>query len=191
MSSTRRILSVVAMALLAAAPLLAQAEKAPPPPKPAPSNVDEVLNAWRDPARKIIAMAEDFPEDKYDYKPSKEVRSFAEQLLHIAGGHELFIKAAKGEKWTEADGNPPRSQYPNKAAIVAFVKKSFDDVNAYVKSQGEIGLAKAIKVPFENRLIIQSALWMEYVQHDAEHYGQLVVYYRLNGIVPPESRPRR
>ena len=187
----RRIILLLAIVAFAAPAVWAQTKTPAKAPKPAPGLTDEVLSIWKDEGRKIIAMAEDFPEAKYDYKPTPEVRSFAEQLLHIGGGNYLFLKAAKGEKWTAEDGSPARKDYPTKAAVVAFVKKSFADVEAYIRSQGDAGLAKPIKEPFENRMIPQSTLWMEYATHPAEHYGQLVVYYRLNGIVPPESRPRK
>ncbi len=189
MSRRTALLSVVWM-VFAITPAMSQAPKAAPPPKPAPSTTEEVLNAWAEPSRTILEMAEDFPESKYDFKPTPEVRTFAEQLLHIAGGNQLFLKMAKGEKWTPEEGSPPRSQYPTKAAVVGLVKKSFDDVSAYIKAQGDAGLAKPIQHPFQNRMILQSNFWIEFVQHVSEHYGQLVVYYRLNGLVPPESRPR-
>ena len=185
-------LAFLLMVALVAIPAAAQGKAGKEPaPKPPLSTTEEVLAMWNEAGRKIVAMAEDFPEAKYDFEPNPEVRSFAEQILHVAGGHYLFLKAAKGEKWSEADGNPPRKNYPNKAAIVAFLKKSYADVNAYLKGQGDAGLAKAVKYPFGNRMVLQSFLWMDFVNHDSEHYGQLVVYYRVNNLVPPESRPRR
>ena len=186
------LLLVSVAVLLSPAMASAQAPKAPTePPQPAPGMADEVINSWNEVGRKLIAMAEDFPEEKYDFKPSPEVRSFAEQLLHIAGGNYLFLKAARGEKWSVADGSPPRENYKTKADVVAFVKKSFADVVAYIREQGDAGMARPMKYPFDNRMIIQSAFWMDVASHPSEHYGQLVVYYRVNGMVPPASRPRR
>src|SRR5712675_79899 len=66
--------------------------------KPAASPSQAVLESWNDVGRKLIAMAEDFPEDKYDFKPTPAQRSFAEQLLHAAGSNDLFTAVAKGEK---------------------------------------------------------------------------------------------
>src|SRR5215475_3023783 len=59
------------------------------------SEYDAVLANWNDIGRKLIAMAEDFPEDKYDFKPVPAQRSFAEQLLHVAGSNDLFTQVAK------------------------------------------------------------------------------------------------
>lgn len=185
-----RCVAVVVLVACADASTLAQAQKAgtSPAPKPPMTTTEEVIFMWNDIGRKVIAMAEDFPEAKYDFKPSPEVRTFAEQLLHVGGGNYLFLKSAKGEKWTDADGNPLRKDYPTKAAVVQYVKKSFADVTAFIKTQGDAGLARPMKHPFANRLMLQSVFWMDFVNHASEHYGQLVVYYRLNGIVPPESR---
>src|SRR5450432_3573847 len=62
--------------------------------KPAPSPSEAVLQQWNDIGRKLVAMAEDFPEDKYDFKPTPAQRSFAEQLLHAAGGGYYFTAPA-------------------------------------------------------------------------------------------------
>src|SRR5207244_12138082 len=59
-------------------------------PKPPLIGSQAVLESWNDIGRKLIAMAEDFPEDKYDFKPTPTQRSFAEQLLHAAGANYFF-----------------------------------------------------------------------------------------------------
>src|ERR1700683_188389 len=80
---------------------IAGAQAAPKPdaaPKPADSPSKVLLDFWNDVGRKLIAMAEDFPEDKYDFKPNPVQRSFAEQILHAAGGNYYFIGPAKAMK---------------------------------------------------------------------------------------------
>lgn len=62
--------------------------------KPALSPSQATLAAWNEVGRKLIAMAEDFPEGKYDFKPTSAQRSFAEQLLHVAGSNDLFTQVA-------------------------------------------------------------------------------------------------
>lgn len=147
-----------------------------------------VLDLWNDVGRKLIAMAEDFPEDKYDFKPTPAQRSFAEQLLHAAGSNDLFTAVAKGEKPVDDES---RANYKTKAAVVAYVKKSFADGAAVIKSKGDAGLAKTV-VSFESHDTLPLLdLAYELIEHSAEHYGQLVVYYRVAGLVPPESRPKK
>src|SRR6478672_8028982 len=95
-------------------------------PKPAPSASEAVLEQWNDIGRKLIAMAEDFPEDKYDFKPTPAVRSFAERLIHAAHANQFFINAVLGQK-PPAEEDPKRGEFKNKADVVTFVKKSFAD----------------------------------------------------------------
>src|SRR5712672_2002706 len=101
--------------------MFAHASSAAPQPPPSASQV--VLSQWNEIGRKLIAMAEDFPEDKYDFKPTPAQRSFAEQLLHAAGANYFFINIANGEK-PPAEEDPSRAKYKAKADVVAFVKKS-------------------------------------------------------------------
>src|SRR5215475_5824706 len=100
--------------------------------KPADPELKVVLDSWNDIGRKLTEMAEDFPEDKYDFKPTPAQRSFAEQLLHAAGANYFFINPVKGAN--VPSGDPKRSDYKTKAAIVEFVRQSFADGAALIKS---------------------------------------------------------
>jgi uncharacterized damage-inducible protein DinB len=185
----------VAAAILAAAvlalPAPAQdAMKKDAPVKPAASPSQAVLEGWNDVGRKLIAMAEDFPEDKLDFKPTPAQRSFAEQLLHAAGANYFFTNLAMGQK-PPAEEDPKRDQYKTKADIVAFVKKSFADGAAAIKAKGDKGMTDLLVDPFSHQQVRVSDLAYGFIEHCGEHYGQLVGYYRLAGLVPPESRPKK
>ena len=158
-------------------------------PKPPQSSSQVLLDSWNDVGRKLIAMAEDLPEDKYDFKPTPAQRTFAEQLLHAAGGNYFFINPAKGLKAPE--GDPKRADYKTKVAVVEFVKKSFDDGAALIKSKGDAGLNDLFVDPFSKQQVRIGDYAWGFVEHSGEHYGQLVVYYRVMGLVPPESRPKK
>jgi uncharacterized damage-inducible protein DinB len=158
--------------------------------KPADSPSKVVLDSWNDIGRKLIAMAEDFPEDKYDFKATPAERTFAEQLLHAAGVNYYFTYAASGEK-KKADENPSRSVYKTKADVVAYVKKSFADGAAAIKAKGDKGMNDLIVDPFAHQYVRLYDSAYGIIEHSGEHYGQLVVYYRLSGLVPPESRPKK
>jgi uncharacterized damage-inducible protein DinB len=190
----RRAMTIAGLALaagLAAMPALAQdAAKKNEPPKPAVGLSQAVLEQWNDIGRKLIAMAEDFPEDKYDFKPTPAQRTFAEQLLHAAGANYFFINIASGEK-PPAQEDPSRAKYKTKADVVAFVKKSFDDGAAVIKAKGDAGMAGMMVDPFENKQVRVFDWAYGFMEHSGEHYGQLVVYYRVAGLVPPESRPKK
>src|ERR1700686_4538295 len=77
--------------------------------KPMPSSSQIVLAQWNEIGRKLIAMADDFPEDKYDFKPTPPMRSFAEQLLHAAGSVEYFTGPVQGKTPAKESENPPRA----------------------------------------------------------------------------------
>jgi uncharacterized damage-inducible protein DinB len=157
--------------------------------KPADPELKVVLDSWNEIGRKLTAMAEDFPEDKYDFKPTPAQRSFAEQLLHAAGATYYFTNPVTGQK-PPAGEDPKRDQYKSKADIVAFVKKSFADGAAAIQSKGEKGLTtEVIYFPDQKARVLDIAYGL--IEHSGEHYGQLVVYYRLAGLVPPESRPKK
>jgi hypothetical protein len=127
--------------------------------------------------KKILAMAKDFPEDKYGFRLKPEMRSFGEVMVHVASGIVYADKAGRGEKvkWDELD---PK-KYPTKASIVALVEKAVSDSEATLKSLPDASFAKTIEP------------WDDVTEHSAEHYGLLVAYYRANGLVPPESRPQK
>lgn len=124
-------------------------------------------------------MAQDFPEDKYNFKPKPEVRSFGDVIVHVIAGNEFGARSGRGEnvKWDDLERDA--KAVGGKTEIVAALKKSIDEAKATLKD-----------IPDER---FQQTLspWMAIIEHAGEHYGQLVVYYRLNGMVPPESRPKK
>lgn len=126
--------------------------------------------------KKILEMAKDFPEDKYEYKMKPEMRTFHELIVHIAGGNAYVAKAAKGEKveWTDFD---PKN-YKTKADVVAMFEKSMADADATMKSLSDDQITKLADP------------WNDVTEHSAEHYGLLVAYYRANDLVPPASRKK-
>jgi hypothetical protein len=125
---------------------------------------------------RILEMAKDLPEAKYSWRPAPDVRSFGEVFTHIMKGPEYAAKAAKDPKakWEDED----YKQYPTKAAIVAGLEKAIGESNAVLKATPESRFTETL------------APWLSVIEHSAEHYGQLVAYYRSNGLVPPSSRPK-
>jgi uncharacterized damage-inducible protein DinB len=183
-------LAAALFAAILALPAGAQDAKKDTPVKPADSPSKVVLDTWNDVGRKLIAMAEDFPEDKYDFKPTPAQRSFAEQLLHAAGANYFFTNPVMGQK-PPAGEDPKRDQYKTKAAVVSFVKKAFADGAAAIQAKGDKGMSELIVDPFAHQQVRVYDFAYGFIEHSGEHYGQLVVYYRLSGLVPPESRPKK
>jgi len=90
----------------------------------------------------------------------------------------------------EGGDNPPRTIYKTKADVVKWIKQASADGAALIKQQGDKGINKEMKSPYSNAKYHVSSLWWDYIEHCGEHYGQLVVYYRANDMVPPDSRPK-
>ena len=144
--------------------------------RPTPTTAQSVRAHFASVNRKVLVMVKDFPDDKYDFKLKPEMRTFGAVIVHIASGNVYAAKAGRGEKvsWDELD---PKD-YPNKAAVVALMEKSIADAEATLKSVPDAALSNSVEP------------WISVIEHSAEHYGLLVAYYRANGLVPPESRPK-
>ena len=170
----------------------AQEIKPVEPPKPAINPSLELLWGWNDIGRKLIAMAEDFPEDKYNFKAQKDERTFGENLLHVAADYYYMINSIKGsEVGYTGNGDSLRKKYLTKTDIVKYLKQAVADGARLIKEQGDSGLTREFKYPWGNIMVHGSFGWLGIIEHAGEHYGQLVVYYRVSGMIPPESRPKK
>jgi DinB superfamily len=161
----------------------------PAAPKPPDSPSKVLLDRWNSVGNKLIEMAEDMPEDKYDFKPNPAERTFAAQLIHAAGANYYFINPAKGME-VPKDASK-LGELKTKAQIVEFVKKAFGDGAALIQSKGDAGMNDLLIDPFSKNQARFSDFAYDFIEHSGEHYGQLVVYYRVAGLVPPESRPKK
>lgn len=137
----------------------------------------EVLIArWSEVGDKLLKLAEEFPENKYAFRPADGTRSFADQLRHVAFWNQYAEKALRHEGPDGEANELPEAKYPTRAEIVAVLRQSLDGVKAEA--------ARHRAAPDAAELGTLEA----FIEHNCEHYGQLVVYYRLNGLVPPASR---
>jgi uncharacterized damage-inducible protein DinB len=185
-------LALLALTLLASVGmgLHSQAQPQNQTPGPARSRSEEMLDRWNDIGNKLVAMAKDFPEDKYDFKVQKDQRTFALNLLHAAALDFVLIRRISGSNVGPDFGqgdNPTRDQFKTKADVVRFVEEAVADGAQVIQQQGDAGLDKTTKF-FGNRMSHNSNIWTFAIEHSGEHYGQLVVYYRTNNLVPPDSR---
>jgi uncharacterized damage-inducible protein DinB len=147
--------------------------------------------------QEVVSAAEAMPEDKYSFAPTngefKGVRTFAQQIKHIAYANHMFFGPLMGEtidaKSIEENANGP-DNLKTKAEIVQYLKDSFalgHRALATLTSDNLVTpLAKPVFPFLSTRLAIASiGTW-----HPMDHYGQMVEYLRMNGVVPPASRPR-
>jgi uncharacterized damage-inducible protein DinB len=132
-------------------------------------------------------------EDKYSFAPTngefKGVRTFAQQVKHVAAVNYLIGAAILEEKPPVDPGgeNGPDS-VKTKADIVKFLKESFAYAHKAVTSINDGNLLSLIKSPFGQGTTTRLGMATLIVGHCFDHYGQMVEYLRMNGIVPPASR---
>jgi uncharacterized protein YycO len=84
--------------------------------------------------------------------------------------------------------NPSRDDYKTKADVVKLIQQAVADGANLIRQPEDAELGKTTKYAWGNRLVHNSYTWMFVIEHSGEHYGQLVVYYRANNLVPPDSR---
>jgi len=158
------------------------------------SRSEETLEWWNQIGNKLIAMAKDFPEDKYDFKVHKDQRTFADNLLHVtAVDYDLISRVAGsqvGPDFGTDKHNPSREVYKTKADVVKLLEAAVADGAVVIRQQGDAGLDKTQPFGWETgrHVVHNSYIWITGIEHSTEHFGQLVVYYRANNLVPPESR---
>lgn len=138
---------------------------------------------WEGPTGYITTAARELPESLYAYRPTTEVRSFGQLVGHVAGAQNLICAAALGEPGGAEDDI--ERTLTSKTELVAALRKSTEYcARAYAQSDQAARQKTRLFGQERSRLF---ALGLN-ATHNAEHYGNIVTYLRLNGIVPPSSR---
>ncbi len=145
--------------------------------------------------KEIVSLAEAMPADKYNFAPTSGefsgVRTFAQQMRHIAAVNDEVAAAILGEKTPVDIGkseNGPDT-LDNKDAIVQFLKDSFTYAHKAINSLTAANVLADVKSPFGGgKPTTRTSLATILTWHSFDHYGQAVVYARMNGIIPPASR---
>jgi len=145
---------------------------------------DELLKDWADMKNTLIKLANEMPEDKYSYKSTPPQRDFGQQVLHIAGANVMNLNFLRGK------ATPPtfNRNAKAKAEIVKAMADSFDYGEALIKEQTPASMFEIVQTnqflgPSSRARVIYFLLG-----HSWDIYGQMAVYLRLNGGVPPASQ---
>jgi hypothetical protein len=141
----------------------------------------------------FVSAAEAMPEDKYDFAPTngefKGVRTFGQQIKHVAVVNYMVGAAILGEKPPiDTNGEKGPDNVKSKADIVKFLKDSFAYAHKAVASVNDANGLEPIASPFSKDKTTRVSLATVFAWHGFDHYGQIVEYLRMNGIVPPASR---
>jgi hypothetical protein len=141
----------------------------------------------------FVPAADAMPEDRYSFAPTtgefKGVRTFAQQVKHVAAVNYLVGAAILGEKPpVDTGGENGPDSVKTKADIVKFLKDSFAYFHKAVSTINDGNLVSPIKSPFGEGSVTRLGMATLIVGHCFDHYGQMVEYLRMNAIIPPASR---
>lgn len=171
--------------------LTVAAHAASPEAAPKGAFQSDMLAQFDDAAKKVMALEDAVPQDKFGWRPTPGVRSISEAYLHIAFANYAVIKFATGKE-PPADAafemNPEKwdKKTTKKDEIKAILEKSIDHVRVAVKALPDADLDRKFNF-FGNEITVRAGL-IALVGHINEHMGQSVAYARANKVVPPWSR---
>jgi uncharacterized damage-inducible protein DinB len=154
----------------------------PAPSAPSPFRA-EFLAQLEDAEKKLVALAEAIPQERYSWRPGEGVRSTSEVLLHIAGGNYFlptFIGLQPPLSWTAE-----MEKETDKAKVIAALKESLAYLRQVANELPEAELDRAVKF-FGRDSTVLGVLFLA-ANHLHEHLGQLIAYARVNGVAPPWS----
>jgi uncharacterized damage-inducible protein DinB len=168
--------------------IIAVGQMAPPPPPKSPGDAFNAVLSITE--REFVSAADAMSEDKYSFAPSagefKGVRTFAQQVKHVAAVNYVFGSAVLGEKMpVEGAENGPDS-VKSKAEIMKFLKDSFAYLHKALDSINDKNQLEQVSL-FDQKFA-RGSIGAFCSAHVMDHYGQVVVYLRMNGIIPPASR---
>jgi len=182
---------ILAWACLALAiPSAGQANK----PKPEQHTVTQLLDrSVSNFEHEFVPAAEAMPEDKFDFAPTngefKGVRTYAQQIKHVAAvNYELAAAILEEKPPSDIGDESGPASITTKADILKYLKDSFEYVHKAIATINDKNVAGNVKSPWGEGGVSRLGLATMVTSHGFDHYGQMVVYLRMNGIIPPASR---
>jgi uncharacterized damage-inducible protein DinB len=151
-----------------------------------PNRAREMAKEWERSKAYTQAYLQAMPENGYALKPTKEMRSFAEQMMHLAATNEAF---AADLSTSASPGTPPSTPKPasTKAEVLTQVLASYDTVIHHIQSLTAVELNASVKL-FGQFILSNEQAWQKGFEHQAHHRGQPTVYLRMAGITPPAEQ---
>jgi uncharacterized damage-inducible protein DinB len=171
----RVFLSVLILTLLPASQLLAQTEQSDAAMQSI-APMHEMVKGY------LIASAEQMPEELYNYRPTEEVRTFGQIIGHVANALHGFCGSAMGEGWNSPEDFEQRT---TKDGLVEAIQMGFEACEAAYAMDDETAMEE---LEFFGQTGTRLSVLDFNNAHNWEHYGNLVVYFRANDMVPPSSQ---
>jgi uncharacterized damage-inducible protein DinB len=136
----------------------------------------KLINRWEQVCQKLAALGEEFPASKFNSSPVEGTRTVADVLRHVAFWNHYVAETARERKGEDSANELPKDKFVTKSQIISELNRSAAQVTDALKTNAS-GFSPEL-----------TETVVTFIEHNCEHYGQLVVYARLNGIVPPASR---
>jgi len=135
-----------------------------------------LADRWEHLSRKTQQLADALPDEKFEWRPQPDIRTGGEVVRHLAFWNQYLSASLRNQKADDSSNELPLASYPTKARALGALQHSSADVVAAIREHSAALSPKTAE------------LVMSFIEHTAEHYGQLVVYSRLLDVVPPASR---
>jgi DinB superfamily len=190
------VTAVQAQTTPAATPQQPPKQEAQPTPEPPPTFNMILDRTLKYPESQFVPAAEAMPEDKYSFAPTngefKGVRNFGQQVKHVAAANYMICAAIMSEKPpVELGGENGPDSIKSKADSVKFLKDSYAYCHKALNTINESNATGQVQSPFGSNKVTRLGLAIINVGHNFDHYGQMVEYLRMNGIIPPASRAQQ
>jgi hypothetical protein len=174
-----RVTSALTLTVLAVLPRLAAAQSAP--------LADALRKNEERAAKNLTAAAEEFPADKYGYKPTPAQMTFGEVVVHLAGGNDFLCGTIGGVK---APDRTKVQATDSKDVLVARLKETFEFCNKALANVDDSKLGEQLQF-FGGHTVTRAEAEMVTAADWADHYSQSAIYLRLNGLLPPTAQPKK
>jgi hypothetical protein len=137
-------------------------------------------------AKNLVAAAEEMPAGKYGFKPTPAQMTFGDVIAHLSGGNDYLCSSISGEK------APKRAEITGKAAkpeLISRLKQSFQFCDSALAKVNDSGLSEEVPF-FGGRKVSRSKMMFAAAEDWADHYSQLAIYLRINGLLPPTAKQK-
>jgi uncharacterized damage-inducible protein DinB len=134
-----------------------------------------LVDRWQQIARKFADLARAIPDNRFNWGPVEGVRTSADVVRHVAFWNQYVAGTLRGQTVDDTANEVPAADYPTKKSVLDLLQKTADDVVEALDAAPRVDASTAAQI-------------VPFIEHTCEHYGQLVVYARSLGIVPPASR---
>ena len=143
---------------------------------------------WSHVSQQLIALAEAIPAEKYSWRPAPGVRSISEVIMHIAIANFYLLSVTGPKMPADITSNTQEETIKTKQEVLNYLKRSLTAVKTARRELKPGDLARKVKI--QGKTVTVDGIYLRIVIHDNEHMGQLIAYARMNGIVPPWSKPK-